>query len=625
MCLDNSGPRFKPSSFASFGDRVPILYVVLLINIAILCFSVFGSVPIALSVGVPSLFVALITGRMAVWLARPKKMARSSVPISRYLLTTTLTAALMSAGLGTWGVALLHAEGGGTPFVPLFITFGSIACAYCLASVPRAAFATIFLGTTPVIATLLTSGIRVEAAAGLNLSFVLLLMFGLIVRQYGYLVETVISHSQAKSQAYSDPLTSLPNRRALIERLSEVAGAREPGPLISVAMIDLDGFKALNDTYGHIVGDAVLTEAAHRIQTSCAGASTVARVGGDEFAALFVGLTEADLLQGVGAAVMRAMAEPFVVCGNRIRLAASIGLSAPLALDQAPTTLMLQADVALYEVKNAGGSGVLAFSPAMETRLRRRMAIEQALRATDPPPCIQVVYQPICDAKTRKIASFEALVRWVHPSLGPLSPLEFIGVAETTGTITALSERIFATAIEEAAGWDESIGLSINLSAVQLSQPSTPLAIASLCHRYGFDPRRLEVEVTETSVLADFTVARQQLDLLREIGIRLALDDFGAGYASIAYLKEITFDRIKIDGELVDNIAHSVDAARLLHGVLQLCSAVGARVTAEKVETEEQAAILTGFGCDRLQGYLLGRPITAGAGPMGFRAVTKCA
>ena len=591
-------------------QQVPILYTVLLINTVILAISVYGLVPSALSVDIPGMFGTLIVIRLVVWLMR-----RSSPPpeaqVARYLLSTTLIAAFFSLGLGIWGVVLLHAGLGDKPFIPLFIIFGSVASAYCLASVPRAAFATIFLATTPVVTSLLASGIRVQAAAGMSLLLISILIRRLITKQYDYLVGTVMARSEAMLLAFTDSLTNLANRRALIECLEEAATDTGAPTLVTLAMIDLDHFKALNDTYGHAVGDAVLLEAARRIENACTGARIVARLGGDEFAVLFVGELETGLIEGVGATLTRSMAEPFLVCGNCIRLAASVGLSAPLASRQMPMTLMLQADVALYEMKSAGGGGVQAFSPAMHTRLHRRMTIEQALRATDPRPSIQVVYQPIYEARSRRITSFEALARWHHPELGALSPLEFIGVAETTGTISALSQQIFAAAIEEAAGWDASIGLSINLSAVQLCQPSTPLAIMSLCRHHGFDPRRLEVEVTETSVLADYAIARQQLASLRDAGVRIALDDFGAGFASVSYLKEITFDRIKIDGELVDNIAHSVEASRLLHGVLQLCSAVGAQVTAEKVETEQQAAILTGFGCERLQGYLLGRPVPA--------------
>lgn len=600
----------QAEQFRVLSIQVPILYLALSINITILCFSIFGSVSLTLSTVVPGAFGALIAIRLGVWLARQRSQpARAGV--GRFLKNTTLIAALVSLGLGIWGVILLRCGLADKPFVPLFIAFGAIACAYCLASLPLAAFATIFLSTAPVILTLLMSGLRLQQATGISLLLILVLILRLIVHQYEYLVEMVISHSRVKALAYSDPLTGLPNRRSFIESLETASSELGAPAQMAVVMIDLDGFKAINDTYGHAAGDAVLIQAAERIKSTCASDILVARLGGDEFAVLVEGADDGGLVKVVGEAIVDAIARPFMVAGLQIRLAASIGLARQG--DGAPTDLMAQADMALYEVKHSAGNGVLMFAPEMAVRLRRRIAIEQALRETDPRPQIEVVYQPIFDARSMKLATFEALARWDHPVLGQISPLEFIGVAERTGTIAALSQQIFAAAIKEASHWPSQIGLSINLSAVELSQPSTPLAIMALCHLHSFDPTRLEVEVTETSVLADFEVARQQLELLRKTGIQVALDDFGSGYASITYLKEITFDRVKIDGELISDIIQSPKARRLVQGILQLCGAVGLPATAEKVECERQLAILVGLGCSRLQGYLLGRPMDAAA------------
>jgi diguanylate cyclase (GGDEF)-like protein len=594
--------------------QIPILYAVLSINTGILCFSVYGAVSPTLSLVIPGIFAALIMVRVITWLGRRPSQSRSASRIARHLLSTTLIAGVISLGLGLWGVALLNSAVADKPFVPLFIAFGAIACAYCLASLPRAAFATISLATTPVIFTLLTSGIRLEQAAGLNLLLIFILILRLVAHQYDRLVDSVITHTELKTLAYADPLTGLPNRRAFIECLADVIEA----PLgasgrATIAMIDLDGFKAINDTYGHAAGDAVLIQAAGRIQAACISGRMVARLGGDEFAALIVGIEDPALIVEIGNTLVREMNKPFAISGSQLRLAASVGFAQHDQSDASAMAIVSRADVALYEVKYCGGGGVLLFTPAMGLRLRRRMVIEQALRETNPAPQIEVVYQPIFDARTRQITSFEALARWNHPELGPINPLEFIGVAEQTGTIGMLSEQIFSAAIGEAAGWAAPLGLSINMSGIDLCRPSTPLMIMSLCSGYGFDPTRLEVEVTETSVLSDFDVARSQLDLLREVGIRVVLDDFGSGYASISYLKEITFDRVKLDGELIGDIIQSPKARRLVQGILQLCAAIGVPITAEKVETEDQLAVLVGLGCDRLQGYLLSRPVSSTA------------
>lgn len=600
----------KAEQYRILRTQVPILYAVLAINTAILSVSIYGSVPVSMSLGVPGAFELLILVRMIVWLAR-RGEAPSEVRTDRYLRVTATLAVSASVCLGIWSVVLLRSGVGGEPFVPLFIAFGAIACAYCLASLPHAAFATILLSTAPVIATLLTSGVGSEEAAGLNLLLILLLILRLIGHQYDYVLDGVETHAQLRALAYTDPLTGLPNRRAFIEALEAiVATAPDARERVSIAMIDLDHFKAINDTYGHAAGDAVLVQAAARIQAACTDCRMVARLGGDEFAALIVRDDDAALAE-LGWAFVAEIRQPFVVAGSRLRLAASVGIATCMDDDTSAMAIVSRADVALYDVKHSGREGVLVFEPAMGQRLRRRVMIEQALRATDQRPAIEVVYQPIYDARTRRITSFEALARWTHPELGPVSPLEFICIAEQTGTIAALSEQIFATAIGEAAGWEPDIGLSINLSAIDLCRPGTPLTIMSLCHRYGFDPRRLEVEVTETSVLSDFDAAGEQLRLLRKSGIRVVLDDFGSGFASISYLRQITFDRVKIDGELIANILASPQARRLVQGILQLCAAIDVPTTAEKVETEDQLAVLVGLGCDRLQGFLLSRPVGA--------------
>jgi diguanylate cyclase (GGDEF)-like protein len=605
--------ELQAEQFRILRTQIPILYAVLSINTGILAFSVYGAVSATLSLVIPGAFASLIAVRAFIWVTRLRTIP-SAPRLARYLFSTTLIAGFVSLGLGLWGVALLNSAVGDKPFVPLFIAFGAIACAYCLASLPRAAFATIILAVTPVIVALLTSGVRLQQAAGLNLLLIFLLILRLVVHQYGHLVDSVEANAELKLLAHSDPLTGLPNRRAFIEYLeSIVAAPLEQIGRMSVAMIDLDGFKAINDTFGHVAGDAVLIQAGIRIRAACAGCQMVARLGGDEFAAVMLANGDDVEVAEIGKTLVREMSKPFDVVGSQLRLSASIGVATHNEGDTSAVAVMARADVALYEVKLGGGKGIVSFVPSMGMRLRRRMVIEQALRETDPPPQIEVVYQPIYDGRSRQITSFEALARWDHPELGPINPLEFIGVAEQTGTIGLLSEQIFATAIEQATSWAAPTRLALNMSGADLCRPSTPFTIVSMCDHYGFDPSRLEVEVTETSVLSDFNVARAQIDLLRERGIRVALDDFGSGFASISYLKEITFDRVKIDGELIADIIHSPKARRLVQGILQLCSAISVPVTAEKIETEEQLAILVGLGCDRLQGYLLSRPVSAHA------------
>lgn len=599
----------QAEQFRILRTQIPTLYVVLLINTGILSFSVYGSMPIALSLGVPALFCVVMVVRMAIWLAR-KQTPPSESRIARYLLSTTLVAAIVSLGLGVWGVALLQADVHDKPFVPMFIAFGAIACTYCLGSLPRAAFATVFLAVTPVTIALLTSGGRMELAAAVSMLLIFPLILRLVVHQHANLIYNVISRSHIKALAFTDPLTDLPNRRAFTEHLQiNIEKGTENGMTMALALIDLDGFKAINDTLGHGTGDAVLIQAAERLREAGAECQMVARLGGDEFAVLMLVDGDREPLTRIATKLIQEMNRPFAVSGSQLHLSASIGLATYLEGDTSTLAVMSRADMALYEVKHDGGNGMLWSVPAMATRLRRRLIIEQSLRDKDSPAHIEVVYQPIFDAKSGQVASFEALARWNHPKLGAIPPLEFVGIAEQTGTSGVLSELIFDAAIREAARWPSTIGLAINLCGVDLCRPSTTLMILSICQRHGFDTHRLEVEVTETSLLADYNIARDQLKVLRQSGIKVALDDFGSGFASISYLKQIKFDRVKIDGDLITNIMESRDARRLVQGILQLCSAIDVPVTAEKVESEHQRAFLVGLGCDRLQGYYLGLPM----------------
>jgi diguanylate cyclase (GGDEF)-like protein len=594
--------------FRSLQRNVPILYSVLAINTFFLAFSFYGTVSKTLSLIVPGIFITLIGIRSVVWLSR-RGIDLPLSEISRQLVKTTIVAGVLSGALGTWCVALLfYADASQKASVPMFIAFGSITCAYCLANVPRAAFATICFAPVLVCGALLWSGVLLQIAMGINLLLVLGLILRFINYQYGDFEESVSIELQMRSLAYLDPLTGLPNRRAFIEAIERAATQyNEGGPGFCLAMIDLDDFKSINDTDGHPVGDEVLIETAARIRTVLGPGDVAARLGGDEFA--IVSREFKDEADELGQRLATALSAPFLLRRTQIRLAASIGIATCPQDGTERITLMSRADVALYRAKSRGGREVLSFTPDMEESLLRRVKIEQALREIDPYPLVEIVFQPIYDTMSNQITTFEALARWNHPDLGIVEPLEFIDVAERIGVMSGITERIFATAIAEATYWPAQIGLSLNLSGVHLCDFNTPLMIMSLLKRHGLSPDRLEIEITETSMLTDFGAARKILGLLRATGIRIVLDDFGAGYASIGYLKEIAFDRVKIDGEIISDIVGSHRAKVLLDGILRLCAATGIPATAEKVETEEQLLILQELGCDRVQGYLLGRPL----------------
>jgi predicted signal transduction protein with EAL and GGDEF domain len=299
------------------------------------------------------------------------------------------------------------------------------------------------------------------------------------------------------------------------------------------------------------------------------------------------------------------------VDGREFRISGCCGITLLTPQDCSAGEALIRADTALYSAKENGRSGVAIYSAELDEVHRRRGLIEQALRLPETKNQIGLVYQPISDLATGELRALEALARWDHPELGHISPAEFIPAAEQINVIKELSDTLLAQAAAEAGRWAETVRLSFNLSAVQLCTEGSAKRILAILALVGMDPRRLQVEVTETALLVDFSVARENLQALRTAGARIVLDDFGAGHASISYLREMQFDGIKLDGSLIVQATESLRSRRLLKGVVELCTSLGLPCVAEHIETEEQRALLREFGCRDGQGYLLSRPVDA--------------
>jgi len=312
-------------------------------------------------------------------------------------------------------------------------------------------------------------------------------------------------------------------------------------------------------------------------------------------------------------AVCAGLQQPFAVDGREFRISGCCGVALLSAKDCNVTEALIRADTALYRAKQNGRAGVAVFSAEMDESHRRRSQIEQALRLPATRERVALCYQPIHDLASGRVRALEALARWEHETLGPVSPAEFIPIAEQINIIQELSDALLATAALEAANWAEAVMLSFNLSAVQLCSAGSSGRILAILDEAGLDPRRLQVEVTETALLVDFGIARENLQALRAAGARILLDDFGAGHASISYLSQMQFDGVKLDGSLIAGVADSMRSRRLLKGVIDLCASLGLPCVAEHVETEEQLALLREWSCRDGQGYLLSRPLDGAA------------
>ena len=405
--------------------------------------------------------------------------------------------------------------------------------------------------------------------------------------------------------ANTDPLTGVANRRGFLGALAEIAP--EKRRQLAMVLIDLDGFKPINDTFGHDSGDALLVQVSRRLQALASSALPVARLGGDEFAMVMHCVGPGHAL-GFAEHAIAALSRPFCIDGRDTRISASAGISFQGGEDVGEA--IRRADIALFDAKRRGRGRASLFSSTMEQDVHRRTSIEQALRDPDLGDEIDLLFQPIFRLDTMELTSFEALARWRHPELGWISPSEFIPITEQISVLHEFSYDLLKRAARAALEWPETVQLSCNLSAVQLCTGGTAAKVLDTITEAGLPAARLQIEVTETALLADFELARRNLSRLRTHGVRIVLDDFGEGYSSIRYLREMNFDAIKLDGSLVSTITRPGSGLPLLQGVLALCRAMGQQCVAEHIETEQQAVLLRQLGCRYGQGFHLSPPVS---------------
>lgn len=456
-------------------------------------------------------------------------------------------------------------------------------------------------------------------AAGVLLTAVLLLIAGLErmmlkdARTLGLLhaahLELTAKEGQAHHMAYHDALTGLANRALFNETVDDAILHTGGASSLAVFILDLDRFKQVNDTLGHLAGDDLIRQVATRLQREVGEQDLVARLGGDEFAVLLGSIaykTEAD---GIATAMLGALREPFDVLGTAVHVGASVGIATYPDCGDNRTDLMRKADIAMYQAKSEGRDTFCHFCSDMDMSARLRREIEEDLRAAiASKDGLAVHYQPQMDSAGVQVIGFEALLRWHHPTRGDLSPQLFIPIAEGSGLIGELGRWVLTQACEVAQTWP-ALTIAVNLSPVQLRTRGFAADVASIVREAGVRPGQIELEVTEGILLDDDEVVRGGLAKLREAGFRIALDDFGTGYSSLSYLSKFEVDKIKIDKSFISRLGQSVDAVAIIHAVVTLGHAMALSVTAEGVETAEQRDFLKVAGCNELQGFLFSEAI----------------
>jgi diguanylate cyclase (GGDEF)-like protein len=420
-----------------------------------------------------------------------------------------------------------------------------------------------------------------------------------------------IAENTAQKLARHDPLTGLPNRRFFNEKLDEVLhNILAEGRRGAVLILDLDGFKAINDVHGHLVGDKALVEFAERIETAAKGA-LVARVGGDEFAIVLARIGSLDEPTNLARRISTAVAEPFEIAGGETTLGVCIGIAVTPDDGSTADDLVRRADLALYRAKAEGRSLTRFFEPAMDAHVERRTAIESELRKAVAGETIAVHYQPLVHLDGGRIIGFEALARWTNPVLGSVPPDVFIPIAEECGLIHRLGDQLLRTACREAVRWPIDFTLAFNISPLQLRDPTLGLRVLAILGETGYPPARLELEITESAIVGDALLAQHLIDELRNAGVRIALDDFGTGYATMSQLLAFRFDKIKIDRSFVRNLGGTDGSEVIVRAIIGLAKGLSLVTTAEGIEQLTQLAGLKADGCEEGQGYLFGKAIPA--------------
>ncbi len=612
------------AQFRTFSKQIPLLYFVLLANMMALSWTHWYVAPVGLTLIIPGILFCISIVRLLVWW-RPSSVRVSSDQALRRLRFTLFLVVVLGASFVTWALSLYpYGDAYHKSHVAFFIATTVISCIFCLTHMRAAALTLTAITMIPFTVFFATTGNQVFVAMAIDLILVVVAMVITLIthaRDFADLIHTQneLTDRQAQTQELSDEnlrlanmdsLAGIPNRRSFFAELQKrLDHAKRDGTALAVAIADLDGFKPINDAFGHLTGDKVLQVSSSRLSRAMGPNMFVARLGGDEFGIIIEGERDKEALQSIAEDICQMLSQPIVFPDISVEVAGSMGVATFPEAGQHAQTLFERADYVLYHAKQHRRGRAVLFSTEHARDLTTLSQIKHELHSSRWEEEITVHFQPMIDSDNQRILGFEALARWDSSRLGPIRPDVFIDVAERSGIIHRLTEVLFSKALAAATTWPDDIRLSFNLSARDVASRPVMERLCGILARSDFDAHRLEVEITETSMMRDFSAAQTNLRMLTSLGAQIALDDFGTGYSSLSYLHRLSPDMVKVDRSFILDIETNPISRDIVKSLLDLAHNVGCECVVEGVESVSQVLILRNLGCRLMQGFYFSKPM----------------
>ncbi len=611
MSVPQNNPDLLIAQYKAFSKQIPLMYFILLVNTWALSYSFIKIAPIWLTIYIPGLFSIICISRLIYWWRAIYKTPTVSSAYQALNRTNNITG-VITLIFSFWSVSLFPYGGAyEQAHIAFYMAITVIGVISCLMHLRSAALTVTLIVNGTFVGFFSLSEMPTFSSIAVNVLLVSIAMLSIMLVNYRDFTNMVAARVENFRLANLDALTQLPNRRHFFSRLkADFENTRATSTWLTVGLLDLDGFKPVNDLYGHAIGDELLKMVGQRLNHECHDRAYVARLGGDEFA-IIARHTSNDTALELGEEICKALREPYNIHGVIIEVSATIGFAIyPQLQTKNETDLFERADYALYQGKRLGRDGAVLFSARHHAEIQRNINIEKALRSADLANELLVFFQPIVNINSEKPVAFEALARWRSPEIGEVSPALFIPVAERAGIVPRLTAILLRQSLEQAKLWPEDIRLSFNLSAKDITNRNGADGLIGIITASGFDPKRIDFEITETSMMHEYEYALKTLNSLRAIGCGISLDDFGTGYSSLSQLHSLPLTKIKIDRSFVIDLHRNPAGYKIVKSLIVLSHDMDLECIVEGVETTEEIQALKMIGCSFVQGFYFSKPLS---------------